>query len=137
MSQQQKNERLGSGAKNIFAKTEQVQQVLQVPQEQARQELPIKEAAREPEVSKTLSRGRPKEHADAWTKVTTVLFDRQIHWLDTLASTIRLNTRLALSRAEIIRGLISAVEESGIDLSQVSNEEDIKNILLKKLKHND
>lgn len=82
---------------------------------------------------KLITRGRPPVHEESWTKATTVLFDTQIHWLDMLAANIRLKTRKSISRAELIRAFISATIESGLDLSQVSSEEEIKQILLKKL----
>lgn len=96
---------------------------LHEPAEQAEEEAPKEKQAR----------GRPQEHKEGWSKVTVVLLDKQIHWLDQLASTIRLNTKAAVSRAELIRAVIAAVEESGIDLSQLGNEKDIKNFLLEKL----
>lgn len=80
------------------------------------------------------SRGRPVEHKEEWSKITVVLLDKQIHWLDKLASEIRLNTKIAVSRAELIRATIAAVEESGIDLSLLGSEKDIKELLLDKLK---
>jgi hypothetical protein len=79
-------------------------------------------------------RGRPVAHKDEWTKVTVVLLDKQIHWLDKLALEIRLNTKAAISRAEILRGMISAIKESRLDLSQATSEEEIKKSLLEKLK---
>ena len=79
-------------------------------------------------------RGRPIEHKEGWSKVTVVLLDKQIHWLDQLASTIRLNTKAAISRAELIRAAIAAIEESDIDLSNIGSEQAIKNILLEKLR---
>jgi hypothetical protein len=82
------------------------------------------------------ARGRPQEHTETWTKATVVLLDRQIYWLDRLASDIRFNTKSAMSRAEIIRAFISAVQESDIDLSQFTSEEAIKEYLLSILKKN-
>jgi galactose-1-phosphate uridylyltransferase len=79
------------------------------------------------------SRGRPLEHKEGWSKVTVVLLDKQIHWLDKLALDIRQNTKASVSRAEIIRGLISAIEESGIDLTKIENEKDIKEYVVNKL----
>lgn len=79
------------------------------------------------------ARGRPIEHKEGWSKVTVVLLDKQIHWLDQLASTIRLNTKAAISRAELIRAAIAAIEESDIDLSNIGSEQGIKEVLLEKL----
>lgn len=79
-------------------------------------------------------RGRPQEHKESWSKITVVLLDKQIHWLDQLTSTIRLNTKSAVSRAEFIRAIIAAIEESEIDLSHLKNEIMIKDFILEKLK---
>lgn len=75
-------------------------------------------------------KGRPKEHTEDWSKVTVVLFESQIRWLDRLSVDIRSNTRSPLSRAEIIRGVLSAVEESGIDLTKTGSEQAVKELIL-------
>jgi len=93
-----------------------------------------KEAAEENTDKSKQARGRPQEHKENWSKITVVFLDKQIFWLDQLASNIRLNTKSAPSRAEILRATISALEESGIDLSHLRNEEDIKTFLLEKLR---
>jgi len=96
---------------------------------------PMEEKISEKLEKKKLSpRGRPPLHEESWTKATTILLDSQIHWLDTLAANIRLRTRISISRAEIIRSMISATMESGLDLSKVNSDEEIKNIILEKLK---
>lgn len=120
--------RVGKRVDDIFSPTKKAQQeksVLEQPRiENTQQETPkVKQ-----------SRGRPVEHQEEWSKITVVLLDKQIHWLDQLASTIRLNTKTAISRAELIRAILAAIEESGIDLSQLRGENDIKNILLDRLK---
>lgn len=72
------------------------------------------------------TRGRPVEHAEKWTKVTCVLFNSQIAWLDHLAADIRMQTGAALSRAELIRAMISALQEKKIDLMHVTSEEEAR-----------
>src|SRR5437879_5260918 len=52
------------------------------------------------------SRGRPPVHQEKWSKVSVVLFDRQILHLDRLSTEIRSTNRKVLNRAEIIRALI-------------------------------
>jgi len=64
------------------------------------------------------SRGRPIVHTEPWAKITVVLLDRHVAYLDRLAIDIRLKHGKAISRAEIIRGLIEAAIHSGVDLSQ-------------------
>src|SRR4051794_12090990 len=49
------------------------------------------------------ARGRPPVHRESWSKVSVVLFDRQIVHLDRLATDIRGRSGKILNRAEIIR----------------------------------
>jgi len=77
--------------------------------------------------------GRPPLHAEAWTKVTVVLFDRQIVFLDRLSTSIRAQSGAAISRAQLIRALVDAVADAGIDLSTTRSEADIKAMLLSRL----
>ena len=73
--------------------------------------------------------GRPPVHSEAWTKVTVVLFDRQIHFLDGLAATIRAKSGAAISRAQLIRALIDAVNEANLDLTAATSEAEVKAML--------
>lgn len=75
-------------------------------------------------------RGRPPLHTEEWTKVTVVLRDQQIHWLDRLSAEIRLKTKAAVSRAEILRALVAAAEQSGLDLTTAKNEKEITTFLV-------
>jgi hypothetical protein len=77
--------------------------------------------------------GRPPLHAEAWTKVTVVLFDRQIEYLDILSSRIRAQTGAALSRAQLIRALVDAVADAGLDLRSARSEADLKASLVARL----
>jgi hypothetical protein len=80
------------------------------------------------------SRGRPVEHEEKWTKVTCVLFNSQIAWLDHLAADIRMKTGAALSRAELVRAMIAAVQEKGINLTEITSEEEAINEILSHMK---
>lgn len=77
--------------------------------------------------------GRPPSHDEAWTKVTVVLFNRQIVFLDRLAANIRAKTGAAVSRAQLIRALIDAVTESDIDLTAATSEQELKSTLIARL----
>ena len=67
------------------------------------------------------NRGRPIVHTEPWAKITVVLLDRHVAYLDRLAIDIRLKHGKAISRAELIRGLIEAAFQSGVDLSQADS----------------
>ena len=77
--------------------------------------------------------GRPPIHEEAWTKVTVVLFNRQIVFLDRLAANIRAQSGAAISRAQLIRALLDAVTDADIDLTSATSEGDLKATLLARL----
>jgi len=77
--------------------------------------------------------GRPPIHEEAWTKVTVVLFNRQIVFLDRLAANIRAQSGAAISRAQLIRALLDAVADADIDLTSATSEADLKATLLGRL----
>jgi len=70
--------------------------------------------------------GRPPVHQEAWSKVSVVLFDRQIVELDRLAVDIRGNSGKVLNRAEIIRALIDGLLDSGMDVTGSASEADLR-----------
>ena len=76
------------------------------------------------------NRGRPIVHTEPWAKITVVLLDRHVAYLDRLAIDIRLKHGKAISRAEIIRGLIEAAFKSGIDLTQADSIEALISLLV-------
>src|SRR5687767_6282817 len=78
-------------------------------------------------------RGRRPSHTEHWTKVTVVLFDRQIVFLDRLGADIRAASGVAISRAHVIRALIDALSESDLDLTGTRSEADLKAILTARL----
>jgi hypothetical protein len=77
--------------------------------------------------------GRPPVHDEAWTKVTVVLFDRQIVFLDRLAANIRAQSGAAISRAQLIRSLVDAVSDADVDLTSATSEADLKATILARL----
>ena len=77
--------------------------------------------------------GRPPVHEEAWTKVTVVLFNRQIVFLDRLAANIRAQSGAAISRAQLIRALLDAVADADLDLTVARSEADLKRTMLARL----
>jgi len=71
-------------------------------------------------------RGRPPVHNETWSKVSVVLFDRQIVHLDRLATDIRGASGKVLNRAEIIRALIDGLIDSGMDVTTAGSESDLR-----------
>jgi hypothetical protein len=73
-------------------------------------------------------------HDEAWTKVTVVLFDRQIVFLDRVAASIRAQSGVAISRAQLIRALLDAATETNIDLTSAASEAELKAVVLARLR---
>jgi hypothetical protein len=72
------------------------------------------------------ARGRPPVHQETWSKVSVVLFDRQILHLDRLSTDIRSKSGKILNRAEIIRALIDGFIDSGMDITGSGSEADLR-----------
>jgi hypothetical protein len=77
--------------------------------------------------------GRPPVHDEAWTKVTVVLFNRQIVFLDRLAANIRAQSGAAISRAQLIRSVVDGISDADIDLTTATSEADLKATILARL----
>lgn len=88
-----------------------------------------KESLNAQQANRAGSRGRPIVHTEPWAKITVVLLDRHVAYLDRLAIDIRLKHGKAISRAEIIRGLIEASIKSGIDLSDADSIDTIVEVM--------
>jgi hypothetical protein len=71
-------------------------------------------------------RGRPPVHSEAWSKVSVVLFDRQIVRLDRLASDIRQRTRRTVNRAALIRAVIDGLFDSDFDVKTIGSEQELR-----------
>ena len=78
-------------------------------------------------------RGRPRTHREAWTKVSVVMFERQVVELDRLTATIRSKTGANLTRAEIIRALLDALNESRLDVTSIVSGAQLKRLVTQKL----
>jgi hypothetical protein len=65
-------------------------------------------------------------HSETWSKVSVVLFDRQIQHLDRLATIVRGRNGKVLNRAEIIRALIDGLIDSGMDVMASGSEADLR-----------
>jgi hypothetical protein len=77
-------------------------------------------------VTPKAGRGRPPVHQETWSKVSVVLFDRQILHLDRLATDIRGKSGKVMNRAEIIRALIDGMIDSGMDITGSASEADLR-----------
>lgn len=87
----------------------------------------------EPSPHAAKRRGRRPSHSEQWTKVTVVLMDRQIVFLDRLVADIRAANGASISRANLIRALVDALAQSDIDLTSSRSERDLRQVLSARL----
>jgi hypothetical protein len=71
----------------------------------------------------------PVPAGETWSKITVVLLDRHVAYLDRIAVDIRLQKGIAISRAELIRGLIEAASKTGVTLSDATSNPEMVNLL--------
>ena len=71
-------------------------------------------------------RGRPPVHSEAWSKVSMVLFDRQIVRFDRLITDTRKRTGKMVSRAALIRAVIDGLFDSEFDITTVDSEQELR-----------
>jgi hypothetical protein len=69
--------------------------------------------------------GRPVVHTEPWAKITVVMLDHQVAYLDLVSICVRLAHHSVIPRAELVRAFIEFMERSGIDFSQFATEADI------------
>jgi hypothetical protein len=79
-------------------------------------------------------KGRRPSHAERWTKVTVVMMDRQIVFVDRLVADIRAANGATISRAHLIRALIDALADSDLDLTDSRSEKDLTKVLAARLR---
>ena len=79
-------------------------------------------------------RGRPFVHSDEWSKVSVVLFNRQIIRLDGAVTIMRKRTGKPLNRAAVTRALIDGVLDSDFDLTTITSEKDLRQRLARLLR---
>jgi hypothetical protein len=78
--------------------------------------------------------GRPKVHSEPWSKVSVILFTRQVTHLDRIAQRARRRGHRAMTRATVIRGVIDGVLKSDLDISRHPSEMHLREEITNRLK---
>lgn len=73
-------------------------------------------------------------HAETYSKQTFVLFDRQVAFLRRLQAETQLATGAKISLSEIVRAMVDALEQSGVDLSDATTEAELAELLAERLR---
>jgi len=76
---------------------------------------------------------QPKQLAE-FTKISATLRLKNVVWLDRLCADIREHTGSLIDRGTVLRGVLAAIHESGIDLGICGSEEQIAETIAKKLR---
>jgi hypothetical protein len=71
-------------------------------------------------------RGRPHVHDESWTKVSVVLFDRQIKQLDRILRELRQPDGKRLTRASLIRAFLDGLLKGGVEIAPTASETDLR-----------
>ena len=78
-------------------------------------------------------RGRPQVHQEPVSKITTVLLNRHVVYLDGISNEIRQQSGAVVKRSEILRALVEALEVAQPNLTQVRSQADLTEILRARL----
>lgn len=80
-------------------------------------------------VTAPAGRGRPPLHQEPVSKITTVLLNRHVVYLDGISNEIRQGSGAVVKRSEILRALVEALEAAQPDLDQVRSQADLTELL--------
>lgn len=78
--------------------------------------------------------GRKRKYAERIVPLTVSIAPEHVRYIDALSASITEHSGRAFGRGEIIRAIIDALVASGLDLSRVAGEEEIRSILITRLR---
>lgn len=84
----------------------------------------------------TMQRGRPVVHTEPWEKITVVMLERHVGYLDVMSVLIRMRHHKAVPRAEIIRAFVEFMERSRIDFVQFATADAMTEYLIAYFRRN-
>jgi len=123
--------KIGKNARDIFASTTSTPIPVSVEPETALLE-PADEGANfssgevdYPATETSRGRGRPIVHQEAAIRITTVLLNRHVVYLDSVSNAIRGNSGAVVKRSEILRALVEALEAVAPDWDEVRSQNDL------------
>jgi hypothetical protein len=94
-----------------------------------REDRPVKRSAELVNVERQY--GRPVTLTEPWEKITVVMSDRHVGYLDVMSVLIRMRHHKAISRAEIIRALVEFMGRSRIDFTQFASVDNMVEYLIR------
>lgn len=78
--------------------------------------------------------GRPLVHTEPCAKITVVLLDRHVGYLDIMSVLMRMRHGKAIARAELIRAFVEFMDRSGIDFTQFASMDDMVTFLTERFR---
>jgi hypothetical protein len=95
------------------------------------QVIPLDEGVDEPRPDITSLLPAPPLQTDRqYEKVTAYLSSRQVAFIKSLSAVIRTKSGVYITHSELLRAMVDAVLESGIDLSDATCEAELKRLLV-------
>ncbi|OGW75485.1 MAG: hypothetical protein A2Z72_01600 [Omnitrophica bacterium RBG_13_46_9] len=74
-----------------------------------------------------------EDKKEKFQRVIAVMNREEVDYLDKIGKDALFATGSKLSRIKILRAMVNAIKVLGIDVEKVTNEEDLKNEILKKV----
>jgi len=78
--------------------------------------------------------GRPPREGGSTIQSALRLTEEVSDWVEELSFLIWKESKKKISRSEIVRGILQGVKDSGIDLTKISGEEELRELVLKKMR---
>jgi len=85
-------------------------------------------------VEEKRGRGRPPREGEPTCQAALLLSQSVSDWLEEQVFLIWKNSHQKVSRSEIVRGILQGVKDSGIDLTKYPGEEQLRDIVLRKMR---
>lgn len=78
--------------------------------------------------------GRPPREGGKTVQSALRLSEGISDWLEELSFSMWKESRKKISRSEIVRGILQGVKDSGVDLTKITGEDALRDLLLRKMR---
>ncbi len=75
--------------------------------------------------ARSSSAGRRRVHTEPWTKVSVMMEEHHVTYLNLVSMFMRVRHHRTVARAEIVRAFVEFMERSGIDFTQFASIEEM------------
>lgn len=78
--------------------------------------------------------GRPPREGEKTLQSALRLSESISDWIEDLTFLVWKESHIKISRSEIVRGILRGVKDSGADLTKITSEEELRDLVLKKMR---